>query len=321
MEHQARTEWAPEGVCEAVQPGAATPRPAAGRRPRPWLERLEPGADAAPEGASLGARQAGGQPHLSPLPSRPCLKCGASCPCTKVSAPAPAKAYSRPAGRAERKGGFAGSRPEPRAGELGEEPGVRLRLCGRETRAASTRRGRHAGEQVGGEAGPRLGLRCQERPSEPARQLLQRLRGLEKSTQGSETHRWRGLSHVPSCTCSAFRKSSRRGCGLSPRTPGPLRTHTSVGGWWRHPRPPPAPTHTARAGETQWVDPTPAGAPQDPGTHTSVGVGGWRRCGSSPGPSCRGTGPNGTCSQASRSFSLISPHLRLRLRPYPGESR
>ena len=113
MEHQARTEWAPEGVCEAVQPGAATPRPAAGRRPRPWLERLEPGADAAPEGASLGARQAGGQPHLSPLPSRPCLKCGASCPCTKVSAPAPAKAYSRPSGRAERKGGFAGSRPEP----------------------------------------------------------------------------------------------------------------------------------------------------------------------------------------------------------------
>lgn len=100
-------------VCEAVQPGAATPRAAAGWRPRPRLERLEPRADAAPEEAGLGARQAGGQPHLSPLPSRPCLKCGASCPWSKVPAPAPAKAYSWPAGRAERKGGFAGSKPEP----------------------------------------------------------------------------------------------------------------------------------------------------------------------------------------------------------------
>ena len=49
---------------------------------------------------------------------------------------------------------------------------MHLRLCGTETRAVSTRRGRHTGEQAGGEAGSRQGLSCQERPSEPDRQLL-----------------------------------------------------------------------------------------------------------------------------------------------------
>lgn len=274
MEHQARTEWAPEGVCEAVQPGAATPRPAAGRRPRPWLERLEPGADAAPEGASLGARQAGGQPHLSPLPSRPCLKCGASCPCTKVSAPAPAKAYSRPAGRAERKGGFAGSRPEPRAGELGEEPGVRLRLCGRETRAASTRRGRHAGEQVGGRGGAPTGAAV------PGETLRARPAAAAETERPREEHTRVRDPQVeraePRAQLRMFRLQEEFPPRLwaEPTHPGAPQDAHQRGGLVA----PPPPPHTWQGhGETQWVDPTPAGAPQDPGTHTSVGVGGWRR--------------------------------------------
>lgn len=104
---------APRTVCEEVQPAAATPRPAAGRRPRPWLERLEPGQTQPPTGQA-GGTGGRGQPHLSPVPSRPCLKHRASCPWTNVPAPAPARAYSsRAAGRAERKEGFAGSKSEP----------------------------------------------------------------------------------------------------------------------------------------------------------------------------------------------------------------
>lgn len=197
-----------------------------------------------------------------------------------------------------------------RAGELGEEPGVRLRLCGRETRAASTRRGRHAGEQVGGEAGPRLGLRCQERPSEPARQLLQRLRGLGKRTQGSET------------------PQVERAEPTHPGAPQDAHQH----GGLVAPPPPTPPTHTHGKGTVRLSGWTPLlqGPLRTPGRTPALGLGAGgpprthpndRRCGSSPGPSCHGTGPNGTCSQASRSFSLISPHLRLRLRPYPGESR
>lgn len=145
----------------------------------------------------------------------------------------------------------------------------------------------------GGEAGPRLGLRCQERPSEPARQLLQRLRGLAKSTQGSETHRWRGLSHVPSCACSAFRKSSRRGCGLSPRIPGPLRTHTSVGGWWRHPRPPPPP-HT-RQGQVRLSGWTPLlqGPLRTPGRTPALGSGAGGAAALAQGPAAAAQVPMG----------------------------
>lgn len=62
-----------------------------------------------PPTGQAGGTGGRGQPHLSPVPSRPCLKHRASCPWTNVPAPAPARAYSsRPTGRAERKEGFAG---------------------------------------------------------------------------------------------------------------------------------------------------------------------------------------------------------------------
>lgn len=113
-----------------------------------------------------------------------------------------------------------------------------------------------------------------------------------------------------------------RSCGLSPRVPGTLGMHTSVGGWWRHTAPPRPPRRQGHS-EPQWVDPTPAGAPQDPGTHTSVG--GWQRrpahtvrtgaAAPAQGPAVVARVANGTRSQASRSFSL-HPHLRQRFRPY-----
>ena len=112
-----------------------------------------------------------------------------------------------------------------------------------------------------------------------------------------------------------------------PTVLGTLGIHTSVGGWWHHTAPPP-PTHTRQGhSEPQWVDRTPAGAPQDPGTHT--GIGGWQRrpahtlrtgaAAPAQGPAAVAQVAKGTRSQASRRFFLC-PHLRLRFRPYPGES-
>ena len=86
---------APRTVCEEVQPAAATPRPAAGRRPRPWLERLEPG-QTAPDGAGWGDGRAGAAAPVSraltALPEAqgflPVDQRASSCSCQGVLLPA-----------------------------------------------------------------------------------------------------------------------------------------------------------------------------------------------------------------------------------------
>lgn len=109
-----------------------------------------------------------------------------------------------------------------------------------------------------------------------------------------------------------------------PTGPGdPWDAHQRRGLVAPHRPAPPRPPRRQGHSEPQWVDPTPAGAPQDPGTHTSVG--GWQRrpahtvrtgaAAPAQGPAVVARVANGTRSQASRSFSL-HPHLRQRFRPY-----